>query len=37
LQSKIFQRVPKSIPGRFRLIRPRINYDFFPAVKPYEI
>lgn len=37
LKLKVFVRFPKIIPGRFRLVRPRINFDFYPAKKPYEI
>ena len=37
LKSKVFERFPKLIPGRFRILRPRINFDFCPAKKPFEI
>jgi parallel beta-helix repeat protein len=37
LKLKIFERFPKLISGRFRLLRPRINFDFYPAKIPYEI
>ena len=37
LKSKVFEKIPKIIPGRFRLVRPRINFDFSPAKTPYDI